>query len=109
MASGRPSGPCFLALGVYDQAPSPLYKENCERREMTVLRQPHCTPSQPPAHRPPNRLGKSGSGGCGSCLDFLHFDFYHTELPVPQACSRAGACCLNKPHLWAAPSCCLWD
>lgn len=97
MASGRPSGPCFLALGVYDQAPSPLYKENCERREMTVLRQPHCTPSQPPAHRPPNRLGKSGSGGCGSCLDFLHFDFTALSCLCPRHAAAQGPAALTNP------------
>lgn len=36
------------------------------------------------------------------CLDFLRFDFTLLSCQRPGARSRAGACCLNKPSLWAA-------
>lgn len=65
MASGRPPVPCFLALGICEQVPSPLHKESCAGREMTVLQAPPPRPPPAPSTQASEQTDKSSCGGCG--------------------------------------------
>lgn len=78
MASGGPSGPCFLALSACDQTPIPLHKESCGGREKTVPKAPTpMTPPPGPQHTGPSKQTRQVQflWVWVKCLDFLRFDF----------------------------------
>ena len=108
MASGGSSSPCFMALGVYDQIPSPLHKENGGGREKIVPQVPPRHPVRLPAHRLPEQTGQVQFWwGWVECLHFLRFDFTRLGCPHSGARSHTQACPLNKTRL--PLSCSPWD